>query len=183
VLILFGAVGGASTHSGLLTPDHLDVVLELRAATLGSHPGQVSFPGGGREAGDADAVATALRESVEEIGLDPTGVDVVGTLSDRQLPVSDHVVTPVVGWWREPSPVTAVDAAETAAVARVPLAQLLDPENRFTSVFRRGRQAFRGPAFDVHGTIVWGFTAMLLDDILETTGWARPWDAGRERDI
>jgi hypothetical protein len=76
-----------------------------------------------------------------------------------------------------------VDAAETEAVARVPLAQLLDPDNRFTSVFRRGGHAFRGPAFDVHGTIVWGFTAMLLDDILESTGWARPWDRALERDI
>ncbi|KHK97575.1 NUDIX hydrolase [Microbacterium mangrovi] len=182
VLILFGAVAGAGEATPL-GPDELDVVLQLRAATLGSHPGQVSFPGGGREPGDADAVATALREAVEETGLDPSGVEVLGSLAERTLPASDHVVTPVVGWWRVPSAVTAVDAAETAAVARVPLAQLLDPGNRFTSVFRRGDRAFRGPAFDVHGTIVWGFTAMLLDDILESTGWARPWDRARERDI
>ena len=183
VLILFGTIPGAPDDAALLAPEHLDVVLQLRAATLGSHPGQVSFPGGGREAGDADAVATALREAVEETGLDPSGIDVLGTLEDRSLPVSEHVVTPVVGWWHTPSPVTAVDAAETEAVARVPLAQLIDPRNRFTSVFRTGPHEFRGPAFDVHGTIVWGFTAMLLDDILESTGWARPWDPTRERDI
>jgi 8-oxo-dGTP pyrophosphatase MutT (NUDIX family) len=182
VLILFGAVAGAPPSTPL-GPEHLDVVLQLRAATLGSHPGQVSFPGGGREPGDADSVATALREAVEETGLDPTGVDVLGSLEDRTLPASDHVVTPVVGWWRVPSAVSAMDAAETEAVARVPLAQLVDPRNRFTSVFRRGSQAFRGPAFDVHGTIVWGFTAMLLDDILESTGWAKPWDRSAERDI
>ncbi|NKF32243.1 CoA pyrophosphatase, partial [Pseudomonas sp. BGM005] len=100
----------------------LDVLLQRRAATLSSHPGQVSFPGGRREEQDADAVATALREAQEETGLDPAGVDVLATLAELPLAASNHLVTPVLGWWRSPSQVAAVDHAETVEVFRVPVA-------------------------------------------------------------
>ena len=70
-----------------------------------------------------------------------------------------------------------IKVAETAAVARVPLAQLIAPENRFTSVFRRGAAAYRGPAFDVDGTVVWGFTAGVISGLLRTLEWDEPWDA------
>ena len=70
------------------------------------------------------------REAVEETGLDPAGVDVLGTLTPFPVPVSNHLVTPVPAWWRRPSEVAAVDHAETVETFRVPVADLVDPANR-----------------------------------------------------
>lgn len=184
VLMLFGRLDSipAAADEATVAAD-LDVLLQRRAATLSSHPGQVSFPGGRSEPQDADAIATALREAQEETGLDPDGVEVLATLPELPLAASNHVVTPVLAWWRSPSRVAAVDHAETVEVFRVPVAQLLDPATRFTSVLSRAGMTFRGPAFDVDGTIVWGFTAMVLDGLFEAAGWTLPWDAAHERPI
>ncbi|MFB4354527.1 CoA pyrophosphatase [Microbacterium sp. LS_15] len=184
VLVLFGRLDSTSAQTDEATvAADLDVLLQRRAATLSSHPGQVSFPGGRREEQDADAVATALREAQEETGLDPAGVEVLATLGELPLAASNHVVTPVLGWWRSPSRVAAVDHAETVDVFRVPVAQLLDPATRFTSTIRRFGRTWRGPAFDVDGTIVWGFTAMVLDALFDAAGWTRDWDRSVERPI
>lgn len=184
VLVLFGRLDSIPAQTDELTvAADLDVLLQRRAATLSSHPGQVSFPGGRREEQDADAVATALREAEEETGLDPAGVDVLATLTELPLAASNHVVTPVLAWWHSPSRVAAVDHAETVDVFRVPVAQLLDPETRFTSTLHRLGRTWKGPAFDVDGTIVWGFTAMVLDALFDATGWTRQWDRSLERPI
>ena len=82
-----------------------------------SHPGQVSFPGGSIDADDASPAAAALREAEEETGLDPAGVEVLATLPELWLPPSNFAVTPVLGWWREPGPVSVVDPAEVHAGA------------------------------------------------------------------
>lgn len=184
VLVLFGKLDSIPARTDELTvAGDLDVLLQRRAATLSSHPGQVSFPGGRREEQDADAVATALREAQEETGLDPAGVEVLATLSELPLAASNHRVTPVLGWWRSPSRVVAVDHAETVEVFRVPVAQLLDPSIRFTSTITRMGRTWKGPAFDVDGTIVWGFTAMVLDGLFDAAGWTRPWERSVERPI
>ncbi|BDZ39681.1 NUDIX hydrolase [Microbacterium suwonense] len=184
VLILFGRLDSipARTDETTVAAD-LDVLLQRRAATLSSHPGQVSFPGGGREQGDADAVATALREAQEETGLEPTGVDVLAELPEIPLAVSNFLVTPVLGWWRRPSRVAAVDHAETVEVFRMPVAQLLDPANRYTSVLERDGMTYRAPAFEVDSTVVWGFTAGILNALFDATGWALPWDPSIERPV
>ncbi|MDQ0727007.1 CoA pyrophosphatase [Microbacterium sp. W4I20] len=184
VLILFGVLDRtpAPVADAAVARD-LDVLLQRRAPSLSSHPGQVSFPGGRSEPSDADAVATALREAEEETGLDPAGVEILATLPEIPLAASNHLVTPVLAWWRSPSRVVAVDHAETVEVFRVPVAQLLDPEIRFTSTLHRMGRTFRGPAFDVDGTIVWGFTAMVLDALFTAAGWTVPWDESVERPI
>ncbi|MBM7466401.1 NUDIX hydrolase [Microbacterium esteraromaticum] len=184
VLILFGRLDSIPARSDDETVSaDLDVLLQRRAATLSSHPGQVSFPGGGYEEQDADTVATALREAQEETGLDPDGVEVLAALPEIPLAVSNFLVTPVLGWWREPSRVAAVDHAETVEVFRVPVAQLVDPANRFTSVLRRDGYTYKGPAFDIDGTIVWGFTAGVLDALFDATGWSQSWDPAVERPV
>jgi hypothetical protein len=79
----------------------------------------------------------------------------------------------VVAWWDDPRDVSVGDPREVARVARVPLADLSDPGNRFRI---RHPSGYVGPAFGVADMVVWGFTAALLDAILEATGLARPWD-------
>ncbi|PYH02376.1 coenzyme A pyrophosphatase [Arthrobacter stackebrandtii] len=181
VLMLFGALDNvpAASQKPLASAD-LDVLLIERAATLNDHPGQVAFPGGSVDLDDAGVEAAALREAEEETGLDPLGVEVLGVLPEVPLPVSNFQVTPVVGWWTRQTPVDVVDYGESAQVFRVPVRDLLDPENRCMAVMRRGGQTYRGPAFVVAGTVVWGFTAGILNYVFEELGWAVPWDAARE---
>ncbi len=150
-----------------------DVLLLRRADTLGSHAGQVAFPGGGAEPDDDGPIATALREAVEEVGVDPAGVRPVALLPDLHVPVSGFDVTPVLAHWTDPSAVHAVDPAETAAVARVPVAHLTDPANRLRV---RHRAGFLSPAYLFPGMLIWGFTAGLLTVLLDVAGWDRPWD-------
>jgi 8-oxo-dGTP pyrophosphatase MutT (NUDIX family) len=157
-----------------------DVLLTERAATMRSHPGQVSFPGGALELDDDGPVDAALREAVEETGLDRSGVDVIGQLPSLFLPPSGYVVTPVLARWRTPSHVDVVDEAEVARVVRVPLDELLDPVNRFVS---RHPSGYIGPAFRVQGLYVWGFTAGLLSRLLAIAGLERPWDRSRLEEL
>ena len=156
-----------------------DVVLTERAHTLRSHPGQVSFPGGRLDPDDDGSVAAALREAEEEVGLDPSGVEVLATFPDLFLAPSQHAVTPVLAWWPSPVPVGVVDRGEVERVLRVPVADLVDPANRFTAVFG----PYRGPAFAVGDLVVWGFTAMLLSSLFDLAGLALPWDVALERPL
>jgi 8-oxo-dGTP pyrophosphatase MutT (NUDIX family) len=157
-----------------------DVLLTERAVSLRSHAGQVAFPGGALDPADAGPVAAALREGQEETGLDPAGVQVAGALPALYLMVSDFVVTPVMAWWRVPSPVAAVNPEEVARVVRVPVAELVDPEHRFQVTHPSG---YVGPGFAASGLFVWGFTAGLLDRVFQLAGWERPWDHARARPV
>lgn len=179
VLVLFGALDTVPAHHACAVPADLDVLLVARSGDLTHHPGQIAFPGGRLDPEDDGPVAGALREAREETGLDPAGVEVLGTLAALPLPVSRHLVTPVLGWWRVPSAVGVVDHRESSAVFRAPVADLVDPARR--AVVRSLRPpTFRTPAFELDGHLVWGFTAIVLDTLLEALGWAEPWDRGRE---
>jgi len=154
-------------------PSGPDVLLIEKSAHLRSHAGQPAFPGGGVDPGDDFPIGTALREAEEEAGVDPDGVRVLATLPELFLPPSDRLVVPVVGWWDDPREVTVGDPHEVARVARVPLADLADPGNRYRL---RHPSGYVGPAFCVADMEVWGFTAGLLDAILEAAGLAQPSD-------
>ncbi|EST38854.1 NUDIX hydrolase [Streptomycetaceae bacterium MP113-05] len=169
VLILFG--------EGAHGPE---LLLMERSTSLRTHAGQPSFPGGALDPEDGDPngdgpLYAALREAEEETGLDPAGVQIFATLPALYIPVSGFVVTPVLGWWHRPTPVSPVDPAETARVFTVPVSALTDPANRVTVVHPSG---YRGPAFTVDSALVWGFTAGLIDRLLHLAGWELPWDRG-----
>ncbi len=153
-----------------------DILITQRASTLRSHPGQPSFPGGAIDAGDVSASAAAVREAVEETGVDPGGIDVIGELPTLWLPPSNFHVTPVIAWWRKPTPVSVVNPAEVERVERVPLADFARPENRYRIRLSSG---YLGPAFEVSGMTVWGFTAGVVDRLLHLTGRELPWDRDR----
>jgi 8-oxo-dGTP pyrophosphatase MutT (NUDIX family) len=185
VLVLFGVLDAvpASAGAGPVAAD-LDILLLRRAATLGSHAGQIAFPGGRLEPGDDGPVTAALREAREETGLDPAGVEPLGVLPPIPLAVSDHLVTAVPAWWTRPSEVAAVDHDESVDVFRIPVADLLDPVNRGSTEGVLQGVRYRIPAFHVGERVVWGFTAMVLARMFDDLGWSRPWDEDRliERD-
>ena len=162
VLVLFG--------DGAQGPDLLYI---QRGEGLRRHPGQPAFPGGKIEASDDGPIAAALREAVEETGLDPGGVDVLTTLPEMFIARSEFRVVPVLGWWRTPSAVRPTDIGEVAAVERIEVAELADPANRLMMRFPGGRS---GPAFSIGPMLIWGFTALLTDRLLALGGFERPWD-------
>jgi 8-oxo-dGTP pyrophosphatase MutT (NUDIX family) len=186
VLILFGhsAPGPDSATApdcSVRNPDpDPDLLLIQRRPGLRRHGGQPAFPGGAIEPTDASPVQAALREAAEEVGLDPSGVDVVGTAPELFISRSGFRVVPVLGWWRRPVAVRAADPAEVAAVARVRISELTDRANRLTI---RHPSGFIGPAFKVRGMLVWGFTAGLINMLLSLGGWERPWDTSRIEDL
>ena len=169
VLVLFGD-----------GPDGPDLLFIQRSDELRLHAGQPAFPGGTIDAGDGGPVGAALREAAEEVGLDLAGVDVVGTLPEVFIERTGFRVVPVLAWWRTPSAVAPVDAAEVAAVERVSVAELADPATR---VMWRLPNGHSGPAFRVRGMLIWGFTAALVDRLLALGGWEKPWDVSVVADM
>jgi 8-oxo-dGTP pyrophosphatase MutT (NUDIX family) len=163
VLVLFG--------DGVQGPDLLYI---QRSEGLRRHPGQPAFPGGKIEQSDDGPIAAALREAVEETGLDPVGVDVLTTLPEMFIARSEFRIVPVLGWWRTPSAVRPTDIGEVAAVERIGVGDLADPANRLMLRFPGGRS---GPAFRIGAMLIWGFTALLTDRLLALGGFERPWDA------
>ena len=136
-----------------------------------SHPGQVSFPGGAIDPGETPREA-ALREAEEETGLRADGVEVFAELPELWLPPSNFAVTPVLGWWREETPVGVVDPGEVHAVYRVPLDELLDPTHRIS--VRQPERLDRPRLPDRARTTTsccWGFTAGIIARLLDFLGW------------
>ena len=161
-------------------PGGPDLLFILRSEGLRLHAGQPAFPGGAIDAGDEGPVAAALREAAEEVGLDPDGVEVVGTLPELFIERTGFRVVPVLAWWRQPSAVAPVDAGEVAAVERVSVAELADPAVRLMVRVPDGRTT---PAFRVRGMLIWGFTAALVDRLLALAGWEKPWDIAKVMDL
>lgn len=143
--------------------DALHTLLIVRPATMSRHGGEVAFPGGLREGSDASPVQTALRETEEELGLDPASVHVVGLLSEVCIPPSRLRVRPVVGWMRALPPLHP-NPTEVAQVLKVPLSSF-----RAKAPLRRWRPPTWDRAvacFAVHGLCVWGATAMMLSELM-----------------
>jgi len=139
--------------------------LTLRPTYLGVHSGQVSLPGGRREQQDVDLIATALRETHEEIGVPPAAVEIVGALSTLYIYRSNHLVLPVVGWTAA-RPTFVTDPHEVAQLVEAPLNDFLNPANYRTETWELPDRRANVPIISVQNQAIWGATAMILGELL-----------------
>jgi 8-oxo-dGTP pyrophosphatase MutT (NUDIX family) len=181
VLVLFS--GPEHIPADGSVPEDADLLLTVRASTLRHHAGQAAFPGGATDPGDGGPVDTALREAREETGIDVTRLRPLATLEKMFIAPSSFHVVPVLAYSPDPGPVTVVDAAETAIVARVPLRAFVNPENRLMVYRRTFSSRFAGPAFLLDEMLVWGFTGQVISALLDCAGWAMPWNTDDVREL
>lgn len=144
--------------------DGLWIVFTKRTDDVPTHKGQVSFPGGSRDATDPDLETTALRETHEEIGVDPSTIEIVGRLNDHYT-ISGFLVAPFVGFVPDglayrPNP------RECAEVLEIPVRELLE-EGYFAKILARAGMKRAVLFYRARGEIVWGVTASMLRDFLD----------------
>ena len=160
------------TEAGVLAPlyvedGELHAVFTKRREDLRRHPGEISFPGGRQEAGDADLMATALRETEEEIGLPRNAVEVVGALQPTPTIATGYAIYPFVGLI-EPGMEWTLSAREVAQVLELSLRELQDGYRR-QRLLRRGLP-IRTDTYVVGENLIWGATARILSDLFDRIG-------------
>ncbi len=153
------------TPAAVLVPlvdrgDELTVLLTERAAALKNHPGQISFPGGRLEPGDADPESAALRETEEEIGLTREFIEIVGRLPDHII-ISGYQVTPIVALVRPGFSLT-LDVTEVASAFEAPLRHLFDPRTHVPRVRKFGELELVAYDLPWSDRNIWGATAGML---------------------
>jgi 8-oxo-dGTP pyrophosphatase MutT (NUDIX family) len=145
------------------------LVLTKRTDRVPTHKGQISFPGGGFHETDGDLLTTALRESAEEIGLQPQDVAVAGVLDDAATAASAHVVRPFVGFIPYPYPFH-LDSFEIEALIHLPLGPLLDGNRFREEIWDQGGHPHSVFFYDHAGQTIWGLTARILKQFVEVVG-------------
>ena len=149
----------------LLKEGEWHVLVTQRTQTVEHHKGQISFPGGACDPDDADLLATALRETFEEVGVPPEAVEVLGTLDDIQT-ITSFVVTPFVGVIPHPF-AYRLNRREVAAVVEVPLSFLRDPAHLRMEQWEVEGRVLDMPFWDYGPYTIWGATARVLKGFLD----------------
>jgi len=157
-----------SAVMALLFPeeDELKLTLTQRHDYKGKHGGQISFPGGKTEEFDNSTIQTALRETHEEIGIEPNQINVLGKLTDVYIPVSKFLVHPYVGF-HEPNPNFIASDKEVKEIITFNIIELLQEENRQTTKIKTSNGLYLKdiPCFTIQDKIVWGATALMLNEL------------------
>jgi 8-oxo-dGTP pyrophosphatase MutT (NUDIX family) len=144
-----------------------NLVLIVRNTYKGVHSAQVAFPGGKYEETDSDFVYTALRETHEEVGVDPKEVEVIKSFTPMYIPPSNFMVHPFLGIARDEVSFIP-DPTEVAQIIELPLMQFLDEEIVIeTQLTTSYAEKMNVPAFYIENKIVWGATAMMLSELKE----------------
>ncbi|MEQ8238276.1 MAG: CoA pyrophosphatase [Cyclobacteriaceae bacterium] len=139
-----------------------------RPKYIGVHSGQIGLPGGKMEKTDNDLIATALRETEEEIGITQTKVEVIGALSEFYVGASNHQILPVIGYYNGNQPTFIPDNYEVAEVIEAPLEKLLDRRSvKSKEITISPGLSLDSPYFDISDRVVWGATAMMLSELVE----------------
>jgi len=159
-----------SAHAAVLIPLYpfegkIHTLFIQRPQYNGVHGGQISFPGGKQEPSDSDLIQTALREASEETGIDPEKVEVIGNLTPLFIPVSNIVVTPVVGWL-ESKPALQPEESEVVFIIEADINPFLDYSIIRTKPFEIRGEMIDIKYFDYRGNVIWGATAMILHELL-----------------
>jgi 8-oxo-dGTP pyrophosphatase MutT (NUDIX family) len=152
----------------LLAPgdDEIKIILTLRKQYLGTHSGQMSFPGGKREETDMDMTHTALRETHEEIGIAPQQIKVIGQLTELYIPPSNFLVYPTVGVLQEGASF-AKQIDEVEEIVPIPLSFFLDEKSRGTTKIKvMGNTQVDVPAYNYDKYTIWGATAIMLSEFV-----------------
>ena len=147
--------------------DQTNLVLILRNAYEGIHSAQVGFPGGKYEQEDEDLIFTALRETHEEIGINPKTIEIVKSFTKLYIPPSNFLVHPFLGISKEEL-IFVADPVEVAAVIELPLSVFLSEDTVVNSDVKTSYSSNSAvPAFKIQDHIVWGATAMILSELKE----------------
>jgi 8-oxo-dGTP pyrophosphatase MutT (NUDIX family) len=131
----------------------------------GVHGGQISFPGGKKESDNENTIQTALREAWEETGVDPSIVNIIGTLTQLFIPVSNMLVTPVIGWTNG-KPSFKHKPEEVLFLIEADVKKLMDPSIIKFKPFKIRDEILDIKYYDYEGNTIWGATAMILHELL-----------------
>lgn len=157
-------------HASVLVPfvetaNGLSLLFTKRTETVEKHKGQIAFPGGTSDSSDASPVATALRESFEELGIQSSSVEILGLLNDLQSP-SKFLITPVVGYLKS-LPEFRISTGEVAEVMLIPFLSFFDKKKRRSEIRVRGEKEYEVFFYDVWKEPVWGVTGQIVKEMID----------------
>jgi 8-oxo-dGTP pyrophosphatase MutT (NUDIX family) len=143
------------------TKGKLHFCLTRRSKKLKHHPGQISFPGGRQDKSDTSVQYTALREMEEETGISPSGIEIIGNLSEIYIPVSNFIIYPVVGFMNNTKPFRA-NTHEVEEIIALPVSDFLIEKHLMVETFITTSGRTPSPCYKINGYTIWGATAMII---------------------
>ncbi|MDF1561689.1 MAG: CoA pyrophosphatase [Deltaproteobacteria bacterium] len=162
------------------TPEGPELLLTRRTESVGTHRGQVAFPGGNAEPGDGSPEVTALREAEEEIGLPRASVELLGRLDAFPTVTNRTAVTPVVGWVEALPPLTPQDD-EVARIFSIPFARLREAKGWRSQMVEHEGRTYPLYFFDWDGEVLWGLSAYITLALLDLTPEGAPFELPQAR--